>query len=168
MTKDYFIELFEYTEWANQRVWKCVSTCSDEDYFKANTFSVGSIYNQLFHWMSVERWWIDYLATGTHKFPTQADSEYYRDRDELRRFWDAVHSNNMAYLHTLTVEELNRKVKPPFWNDADDPMTVSQALTQVINHSTDHRAQTMAVLHTLGYEGIGQDFLTYLHSSRKK
>jgi uncharacterized damage-inducible protein DinB len=34
---------------------------------------------------------------------------------------------------------------------------------QVINHSTDHRAQTLAMLHHLGAPTIGQDFLAYLH-----
>ncbi|MEO1287780.1 MAG: DinB family protein [Chloroflexota bacterium] len=74
----------------------------------------------------------------------------------------------MDYVFSLTDDELQRKVKPSFWDDDDPPITVAQALTQVINHSTDHRAQTMAVLHTMGYDGVGQDFLSYLHEKIKE
>jgi uncharacterized damage-inducible protein DinB len=33
---------------------------------------------------------------------------------------------------------------------------------QVINHSTDHRAQMLAGLHRLGAPTVGQDLLDYL------
>ena len=163
MDRTYFVQLFEYTDWANRQVWDCVMKASDEDYFKDQTFSVGSIYTQLFHWMYVEKWWIGFLATGEAIFPTEDLYETYKDRAKLRQLWDKIHSENMAYLQNLTPEECQRKVKPPHWNDEDPPITVAQALTQVANHSTDHRAQTMAVLHTMGYDGVGQDFLSYLH-----
>lgn len=163
MNKAYFIELYDYTDWANRRVWACAMKASDEDYFRENSFSVGSIYTQLRHTLAVEQWWIGYLATGELDFHSDEDKERLKDRDKLRQQWDEVHQRNMEYIHLLTPDELKREVKPPWWDDDDPFMTVSQALTQVANHSTDHRAQTMAVLHTLGYEGVGQDFLAYLH-----
>ncbi|MEM9953492.1 MAG: DinB family protein [Chloroflexota bacterium] len=168
MNSDHFVELFHYTHWANQHVWDCVAKVSDEDYFKDQTFSVGSVYSQLFHWMSVERWWSHFLITGELEFPTKEDVERCRDRTKLRERWDETHQQIIDYVSSLTDDELQRKVKPSFWDDADPPITVAQALTQVINHSTDHRAQTMAVLHTMGYDGVGQDFLSYLHETIKE
>ncbi|PJF26553.1 MAG: hypothetical protein CUN52_15675 [Phototrophicales bacterium] len=41
-------------------------------------------------------------------------------------------------------------------------MTVRDALVQVANHSTDHRAQTLAGLHQLGATTVEQDYLFYL------
>ncbi len=43
---------------------------------------------------------------------------------------------------------------------------VWEALVQVANHSTDHRAQIMAGLHRLGAPTMGQDFLDYLFETR--
>jgi uncharacterized damage-inducible protein DinB len=164
LNKDYFLELYQYTDWANRRVWDCVMKTSEEDYFKDNDFSVGSVYIQLFHWLSVESWWVGFLATGEAKFLTDDDREMCKDRDKLRQLWDETHARNMEYIQSLTDDELQRQVNVPWWDNPDDTITVAQALTQVANHSTDHRAQTMAVLHTLGYDGVGQDFLTYLRN----
>lgn len=98
-------------------------------------------------------------------FLTDEEKEIYKDRIKLRQIWDETNTRNMTYIQSLTDEELQRKVSVPWWDDADSKITVAQALTQVANHSTDHRAQTMAVLHMLGYDGVGQDFLTYLGST---
>ena len=165
MNKDYFVELFQYNEWADRRVWDCAMKTSDEAYFKENDFSVGSVYNQLFHWLTVEYWWVGYLTTGELNFLSEDERELYKNRDKLRQLWDETNARNMAYIQSLTDEELQRKVSVPWWGNPDDKITVAQALTQVTNHSTDHRAQTMAVLHMLGYEGIEQDFLTYLRNT---
>ncbi len=167
MYKDHFIELYDYNYWANLRVWDCAMQTTQEDYIKENDFSVGSIYVQLLHTMAVESWWIGFLATGEVKFPTEEDIETYKDREKLRQKWDEVNAQNIAYIQALTDEELQREVKVHWWEESDPAITVAQALTQVANHSTDHRAQTMAVLHMLGYEGIGQDFLAYLHRKNK-
>lgn len=163
MYKKHFIELYNYNYWANQRVWDCALTTSEEDYFKHVDFSVGSVYTQLFHTMTVESWWIGFLSTGEAKFLTDEDFETYKDRDKLHQKWDAINTQNITYIQALTDDELQRAVKVHWWEDSDPSITVAQALTQVANHSTDHRAQTMAVLHMLGYDGIGQDFLSYLH-----
>lgn len=163
MYKNHFIQLYDYNYWANLRVWDCAMKTSDEDYFKDNDFSVGSVYTQLFHTMAVEDWWLGFLLTGEVKFLQDTDYEIYKDREKFRQKWDEINTRNMTYIKAVTDDELRREVKVHWWEDSDPSITVAQALTQVANHSTDHRAQAMAVLHMLGYEGIGQDFLSYLH-----
>ena len=162
LNKAYFVDLFLYNDWANRRVWDCAMKTEEEAYFKANDFSVGSIYDQLIHWLSVERWWIAYLETGEANFMTKEEREVCKDRVKLRQLWDETNTRNMTYIQSLIDDELERKVNVPWWDNDDDKISVAQALTQVSNHSTDHRAQTMAVLHMLGYEGVEQDFLGYL------
>lgn len=168
MNKDYFIQLYTYNDWANRQVWDCVMKANDEDYFKGNSYSIGSLYTQLWHTMAVEQWWLGYLASGEVSFMTDEDKERLKDRDLLRQEWDAVNQRNIDYIHSLTDETLQNTVVVPFWDDDYPPILVSQALAQVANHSTDHRAQTMAVLHMYGYEGVGQDILTYLRETAAK
>jgi uncharacterized damage-inducible protein DinB len=165
MNRDYFVELYDYTEWANRRVWDCAMQLSDEDYFKPLDYSIGSIFIQLLHTMGVEFWWLNYLATGELVFLTEEECQSYEeDRTKFRARWDTVVANNRAYLLSLSDEELGRMVKPEhFEAENQRAITVAQALCQVANHSTDHRAQTLALLHTLGVQGVEQDFLNYLH-----
>ena len=168
MNKDYFIDLYTYNDWANRQVWACVEKVSDEDYFKDNTFSVGSIFTQLQHTLAVEDWWLYYLQSGDVVFQSDELKEKLKDRVYLRQHWTQVNKRNMAYIQSLTDAEIQREVKVIWWEDDYPPITVAQALAQVANHSTDHRAQTMAVLHTYGYEGVGQDVLMYLQEAASK
>lgn len=163
MNKDYFVELYDYTDWANRRMWNCVMKLSQADFEKHLTFSIGSIHNQCTHTMGVEYWWLGFLRTGEIAFLSDAEVIQYKNREALRQRWDKVTETNKAYVASLTDDELKRLVKPPFWDEDEPSISITQALMQVANHSTDHRAQIMAMLHTLGGEGVGQDFLTYLH-----
>ena len=118
---------------------------------------------QLLHYLNLERWWIHFLATGESKMMPEKKFEIYQDRAKLRQLWHETDETTIAYIKSLDEDELQRQIRAPWWQDTDSSITVAQALTHVVNHSTDHRAQTMAVLHTLGYEGIEQDFMAYLH-----
>lgn len=161
MNRDYFIELYDYTDWANRKVWDCVLQLSEDDFRKPLDYSVGSIFEQCVHTMAVESWWLHFLYTGELHFISNLDD--YPDRSSIRTKWDEVSATNRAYLLTLTDEELQRHVKPEFWDENEVAITVAQALCQVANHSTDHRAQILAMLHKLHAPTVGQDFLDYLH-----
>lgn len=163
MHRDYFLEMYAYTNWANRKLWDCVLTLSRDDYMKPLDYSVGSIFMQTIHTMGVEYWWVHFLETGELRFLDDEIIETLLERPALRLFWDKVHGENTAYIITLTESELQRKVKPPFWEDQQAEITVAQALTQVFIHSADHRAQTLAMLYAMGAPTVGQDYLDYLH-----
>lgn len=160
MTPEYFAMLYDYTAWANRRVWACVMQLPEEKYFEELDYSIGSIFIQCLHTAAVEMWWLSFLATGEVQFVEDADA--YKDRAALRLKWDEIEAANRAYIAHLTPQELEREVRPPFWEADKQPIKVWQALLQVAHHSTDHRAQTLAGLHQLGAPTVGQDVLDYL------
>ena len=161
MNKAMFQQLYDYNYWANRKLWECVMTLTEEQYRQHIDFSMGSICVQCVHIMAVEHWWFHFLKTGELDFIPEEDLGL--PREEIRQQWDAVEQNVRAYLDTITPEELEREVKPPFWDDDEAPVKVWQALLQVANHGTDHRAQTMAMLHTqFNAPTFGQDILSYL------
>lgn len=155
----YFAELFDYNFWAHRRVWECVMQLSEEAYRQDLGYSVGSIRNQVVHTLAVEHWWFTFLDTGELAF---LDDERLTARAAVRARWDATEALVRAYLARLTPGELRREVRPAFWPTGRRPIAVYQALTQVANHSTDHRAQTLAGLHRLGAPTVGQDVLDHL------
>jgi uncharacterized damage-inducible protein DinB len=165
MNKDYFIELYDYTFWGDRKLFECVMALSDEQYAQNIEFSQGSIRDHIVHMIGVEHWWIHFLATGDLDF--YDEPVYTLSREKLRDMRAQVERDIRAYLNTLTPQELERRVKPSFWDEEDAPVTVWQALLQVANHSTDHRAQTMAMLHTkFGAPTFTQDYLTYLDEKK--
>ncbi|MEL6527198.1 MAG: DinB family protein [Chloroflexota bacterium] len=162
MTAKHFSDVYQYNDWANRRLWQCLEVVPDEIYFQDRDFSVGSLHEQVMHIVGVERWWLGYLITGEVILNTDEDRERLRNRTALRAWWDDITARNLAYIASLTADELLRQVKPFFWDDDDPTISVGHALTQVTQHSLDHRAQTMTLLHQLGYEGTDQEYLTFL------
>lgn len=165
MTREYFQQLYRYNYWAHRQVWPGVEALTEEQFKRDLNYSVGSIYVQCIHTMAVEDWWFRFLKTGELKF---IELEEMSDRPSIRAYWDGVEHDVMAYLETLTPAELEREVRPSFWEDGQSPIKVWEAITQVANHSTDHRAQTLAGLHRLGAPTVMQDFLFYAWSLREQ
>lgn len=159
MTREFFQEIYDYSYWAQRRVWACVEQLSEEQFTQDLESSVGALFDQCLHTMAVESWWFHFLATGELVF---LQAEDYRTRAVLRTKWDETEKQVRAYLDALTPDELQREVRPDFWDEGEQPIRVWQALFQVANHSTDHRAQTLAGIHRLGGPTVGQDYLTYL------
>ncbi|NDJ78251.1 MAG: hypothetical protein GYB65_18540, partial [Chloroflexi bacterium] len=113
MDKAYFQQLYDYTYWADRKVWACVMTLSEQQYRQDIDFSVGPINVQCVHMLAVEYWWIHFLRTGELDF---VGDIYDQSRDEVRARWDAVEREVRAYIDALTSEELQRPVKPSFWD----------------------------------------------------
>lgn len=161
MDKDAFVTLYDYVFWADRRFFDRVMALSEEQYRQHIEFSQGAISEHLVHLIGVQHWWFHFLRTGELDFFD--DAVFDLPREELREKQAEVERAVRAYLDTLTPEELQRRVKPDFWDDDRAPITVWQALLQVANHSTDHRAQAMAMMHTqFGAPTMEQDFLDYL------
>lgn len=158
MTPTYFQDIYRYNFWANRLVWQCLDSLTDEQ-LNAPDGARDSIRQDIIHVMGVEHWWLVYLATDKLDY---LDEDDYPTRASLRAQWDKIEINVLAYLSTLTAQELEREVRPAHWKQGRKPISLWQALFQVANHSTDHRAQILARVRQLGGTTIEQDYLTYL------
>jgi uncharacterized damage-inducible protein DinB len=103
MQSAYLLNLYNYNQWANARVWDCVMQLDEEKFTRELDYSVGSIYIQMVHTMAVEHWWLHFLRTGTLDF---LDPEDFPDRTAIRTRWDEIDTANREYVATLTPKEL--------------------------------------------------------------
>lgn len=152
-------ELFDYNFWANRSVWECIIALDKELFGKPLPHNRPSLREQCIHILGVESWWTHFLATGELEF---VDEEPLKSLDDVRAAWDQVELKVRDYLAHMTAAELTRTVRPSFWKD---PWSVQawQGLMQVLNHSTDHRAQLLDTIRELGGATVEQDYLSYLH-----
>ena len=152
-------ELYDYNFWANRRVWASVMALDEAHFDRPLGGDRRSLRAQCIHILAVEYWWLHFLQTGVVEFLNEDD---FLTRAEVRAAWDDVEQKVRAYLATLTPDDLARTVRPTFWQD---PWSVSawQGLMQVLNHSTDHRAQLLDSVRELGGPTDEQDYLAYLH-----
>lgn len=159
MDAQIFMTLYEYNAWANRVLWSCIEQISEEQFDQPIPYSHGSIHHSVAHIMGVEYWWFQFLATGELHFATEADTA---TRPAIRAKWDESDAFIREYLSQLTPDELMVDVKPPFWEANQPAIKVYEAMLQVANHSTDHRAQTFVMLHHTHGPTAPQDLLFYL------
>jgi uncharacterized damage-inducible protein DinB len=159
--RDYIQMLFDYTYWAHKRIWtNCILPLSDEQYRQPLDYSVGSVHNQMVHTMSAEWMWLTRLYGQN---PTMMlDPNDFADRDAVRQRWDVVEGEMRAYISTLPEDLSSLTFTYTTTSGKSYTQPVLHILLQLINHGTDHRAQTLAMIHTLGGMTIAQDLLIYL------
>jgi uncharacterized damage-inducible protein DinB len=159
MDASMFKTLYEYNAWANRELWKCVEAISDEQFNQQIPYSHETIHNLVAHIVDVEYWWFKFLSTGEPVFLAPEDTA---TRESIRATWDETEAFIRDYINQLTPDELMNEVKPPFWKADYPTVQVYEALLQVANHSTDHRAQAFAMLHQIGGPSAPQDLLFFL------
>jgi uncharacterized damage-inducible protein DinB len=160
MTVDYFRQLFDYNYWAHGKVWACAMRLDEDAYRRPCDYSVGSVHEQLAHTCSAERLWLGRVREDAQPVFPAADT--FPDRAALRAAWDALEAEWRAFLNSLDDARLTHVVTYTSINGNRTRHTpIWQALTQILNHGTDHRAQTLALIHQLGGETVAQDYIFY-------
>ncbi|MFZ4814079.1 MAG: DinB family protein [Phototrophicaceae bacterium] len=160
MTPEQLRTLFEYHDDITAKVRQCADELPDDLYFKPLDYSIGGIHHQLVHMMGAEQIWFSRLQGQS---PTAIVSPAsIPTRDALTVAWGAVKAQQWGYLNTVTAEAL---AENRHYTSTEGEPFVSPTwgiLLHVINHATDHRAQILAMIHTLGGRTIPQDFITYI------
>lgn len=159
MNADYFRRMFDYNLWANQRVWNCILQLSNDQFYHPSDYSVGSLHAQLVHTMGVER--LFYLRSHGTSLDRLPNPEEYPTRDIIRVAWDEINWHWQTYIDQLNDTHLVEIVSYMSFNGGPRQQPRWELLTQMLNHSTDHRAQTLALIHSLGGTTIQQDFIFY-------
>lgn len=161
----FFQRLFDYNAWANRRVWDCIEQLTDDAFEQDLDYSIGSIRTQYLHTLYVEHWWFQYLLAGRPITPKPQDLPSRQRIEDMR---EQIEILSQTYLDRLTSAELQREVSAGFWTAGVETVRVWEALFQVANHSTDHRAQMLAMLHQLGAPTVAQDFLDYIAETQQE
>lgn len=160
MTSDYLRLLFDYHYWAMRRVWHCIANLTPEQFVQPLDYSIGSIRSQVVHTMSAEWLWFERLQGRS---PTHVlDPDEYPTPEAVQAAWREVEANSRAFLSTITDAELAQTCAYRTTRGMPFEDQVGNLLFHVVNHATDHRAQILAMLHTLGVAGVEQDLLFYL------
>ena len=157
MTPDAFRHLYDYHFALNHRLWQeCIAPLTAEQFRRPMPYSVGSVRNQVVHIMNMEDRWFN--ALRGQPVPGILNPVYFGTAAKVRARWDAVESHMQAYLEALDDDALPRPVGPR--------LAVWEALWHVLNHGTDHRAQTLAILAQLGVPTFAQDYALYVNERR--
>jgi uncharacterized damage-inducible protein DinB len=102
--------------------------------------------------MNMEDRW--FAGLRGEEVPGILNPVYFGTTAAVRARWDKIEGSLREYLARLDEAELMRQF--------DERAAVWQVLFHVVNHGTDHRAQTLAILAQLDVPGFAQDYYLYL------
>lgn len=157
---DYFKTLFDYNRWANRRVWDCVAKLSEEQYHQPCDYSVGSVHQQMRHVMAIE-------ASGLYHFmgrrlaeddPDRIREEDFTTREGVGQRWERLAQEWADFVGGLSEDDLAQ----PIHINKEKSASLADNLMSVINHGTNHRAQTLRLIADLGGETCEQGFWFYM------
>lgn len=157
MIAEHLQALFDCHYWAHRKIWECIMPLSHEQFHQELDYSVGSIHQQGFHMMTVEDFWFTKLYDLEAPAQPQPRAKY-DPRTAFKAKWEQVEQMICNYLQTLAASRLSDTITVAF----ADGVARSSILWQIISHSLDCRAQTLAMLRKLGAPTVAQDYIQYV------
>jgi uncharacterized damage-inducible protein DinB len=152
-------ELYDYNDWADQRVLAAAAKLDQGAFTRPLGNSFSSVRDTLAHILSGE--WI-WLERWQGRFPTALlNADNFPTVDSLRKRWMTVSKDCEAFIETLSAGNLQSSLA--YLNRAGERFAYPlwQQMTHVVNHSSYHRGQVTTLLRQLGAEPVGTDFLSY-------
>lgn len=145
--KEYFLKLYQYNAWANERVLSCLRKQM------VNDEKIQSLFG---HVLAAQFLWL-------HRIKGLAPPSL--------KLWDAYSLSELEMMATDAAKQwldfvqrtdsFDRELN--YTNYVGDPYTnnVQMIMIHVANHGTYHRAQIAQLLRQKGFEPINTDFITY-------
>ncbi len=161
MNADAFRRLYGYHFAMNRRLWHHVSELSDEAFDRPSDYSQGSVRQQVWHLMTVDEGWFTELSGGPWADYLMPDApQPVWTRAQIRERWDDVERRQLEFLAGVTDAAL---LEHPWAEGDDKDLVLWEVLFHVVNHGTDHRAQTQRLLTDLGVTTYPIDYVFFAY-----
>jgi uncharacterized damage-inducible protein DinB len=152
--------LYDYSYWANRKIFGVLTQLTPEQFTQNVAGSYGSVRNTLVHVLSAEWGWLDRCGGPARGQALKADD--YPTVDSLIDRWTAVEAHMRSFLASLSDADLLRSIE--FKLHAADRAHVRRLgdlLQHGANHGVHHRGQVALLLRVLGHVPGNFDLLIY-------
>lgn len=161
-------DLFEYIYWAFDLIWPSIEKLDDEQFTEDLGYSFGSIRDQIIHLISSHRRWLDRLKLID---PTpHLDTADFPDKSSTKKEWEGARREMLEYVNSLDQAALNESVNYQIQGRSIDTHHRRwEILIHLVNHSTDHRSQILAMLNSqFAIETPEQDYMIFRWGQESK
>lgn len=172
MHREAIQRLYAYDRWANERILNTARDLSPEQFLEPDDTPFGSVRNELFHLLDVQRGWRIDWEQALHGAPSETgflNEEDYPDLDSIVALWRDVESRTEAFLESVSEDQLPGVITIEFdWGDISAPLW--EMMLHVVNHGTQHRSEVAMKLTNFGYSPGMLDlmFFSAAHSEPAK
>jgi len=149
---------FEYSYWANRKLFAVVAQLTPEELTRNVAGSYGSVRNTLVHTLSAEWGWIARCGGPARGPALKADD--YPTFESIIEKWLTVEGYVDDFLISLTDADLQRIIEYDF-GTGPKSAPMSELLEHAANHGVHHRGQIALLLRMLGRVPGNVDLLFY-------
>lgn len=151
--------LFDYNDWANDRILERAERVTQEQLTAPNDLGWGSLRGALVHLMDAEWAWRILIKDREHAQELNPDS--FPHLTAIRAHWEAERLAFREYLGSLTDADLEGTISYDAMGEMRHRI-LWHCLAHVVNHGTQHRSECAALLTGFGHSPGDLDFTRFL------
>ncbi len=157
-------DLYEYSAWANTKLFEVFARLTPEQFTEPVAGSYGSIRNTMVHVLSAEWGWMDRCG-GAPRGPALVGTDYPTLASvlDLRQH---VEANVQLFLAGLRDEDLDRVVEFTLGSGPKQAMRLGHLMHHAAIHGVHHRGQVALLVRLLGQVPGNFDILFYPDRSK--
>jgi uncharacterized damage-inducible protein DinB len=153
--------LYDYNNWANQRILDTAAQVSPEQFVAPTGHSFGSLRGTLVHLLDAEWGWR--MLCQHHASTPLLEEEAFPTLSALAQRWHEEQRAMQAYLAELTDSDLANAVRSTAEAGNERARVLWHCLVHVVNHGTQHRSEAADILTRYGYSPGDFDFTLFLN-----
>ncbi len=150
---------YDYSYWANGKLFVLIAQLTPEEFTRTVAGSYGSIRNTMVHMLSAEWGWLD--RSGGYVRGPALKADAFPTAQSVIDKWQEIERYVRAFLSALTDEGLARLVEFELPPGTKQVMTVGEMLEHAVNHGVHHRGQVALLIRVLGRTPGNFDLLFY-------
>lgn len=151
--------LFDFNQWATDRVMSIVETLSEEQFTKDMGSSHGGIQGTLAHILASHEMWLSRWQGKPS--PTTIDANGGPTLAEAKQFWNEIQQKLTAFVNGLTEDDLQTPISYTNTKGESYSTPLVQMMQHLVNHATYHRGQIVTMLRQLGVKPVNTDMIFY-------
>ena len=157
--------LHAFNSWATNRIFNACESMPPEEYRRDVKTSHGSIHGTLVHLVGAEKIWLSrWLGTPDQTFLSANEAP---DVATLRSVWEKTGFETARFLGTMNDKKLSGTFTMKNMKGEQFTQTYWQAFQHVVDHSTYHRGQVVAIMRMLGTPPPSTGMITFYRETAK-
>jgi len=160
MNKQDILLLYKYNQWTNKKIFDAVAKVTPEQFLAPASFPHGGLRGTLVHALFAEWIWRNRWEGTSPTVRLKPDD--FPTFEALRRRWAEEEQLLMAFVENVTEERLNSKFSYKATDGTPHERMLWQAMAHLVNHGTQHKTETAALLTDFGQSPGDIDMILYL------
>jgi uncharacterized damage-inducible protein DinB len=153
--------LYQYNEWANHRILAATERLTLDQFVAPASYPYGGVRGTLVHTLEAEFAWRTRLQYINDTFEDMLEPQFPAF-ERLKTRWEVEHIAMRDYLASLTDADTVRLVRYPVQAGYRERICW-HIVVHMVNHGTQHRSETAAMLTDFGQSPGDLDFTMFLN-----